>query len=71
MHWWGEEQRLANNLGKIFKLLEGERERDRRVVEVVLWVSASSQGPTAVRIESKAARADKGCSVAVPEGEFG
>ena len=68
VHWWGEEQRLASNFGeRLFTLLvlEGERDRDKSVDETVWWVSASNQAPTAVRIASKAARADEGCSVGV------
>jgi len=64
VHRWGEEQRLVNNFEERFKLLlvEGESERDRSVDETSWWVSASNQGPTAVRIASRAARADEGCS---------
>ena len=62
VHWWGLEQRLANSLVDRLQLLEGERERDKRVDETIWWVSASNQGPTAVRIASRAARADEGCS---------
>ena len=63
MHWWGEEQRLANSFeDRLLLLLEGERERDRIVDETIWWVSASNQGPTAVRIASRAAGADEGCS---------
>ena len=61
MHWWGEEQRLANNFVDKLLLPEGERERDRSVEETIWWVSASNQGPTAVRIASRAAKADEGC----------
>ena len=71
MHWWGEEQRLANSLVDRFNLLlEGERERDKRVDETIWWVSASNQGPTAVRIASRAARADEGCSVIALDKQF-
>lgn len=63
MHWWGEEQRLANSFeDRLLLLLEGESERDRIVDETIWWVSASNQGPTAVRIASRAEGADKGCS---------
>lgn len=72
MHWWGEEQRLANSLVDRFNLLlEGERERDKRVDETIWWVSASNQGPTAVRIASRAARADEGCSVVALDNREG
>ena len=62
VHWWGEEQRLANNFVDRLLLLEGESERDKSVEETIWWVSASNQGPTAVRIASRAAKADEGFS---------
>ena len=63
VHWWGEEQRLANSFEERLLLLEGESERDKSVDETIWWVSASNQGPTAVRIASRATKADEGCSV--------
>ena len=63
VHWWGEEQRLANRFVDRLLLLEGESERDKSVEETIWWVSASNQGPTAVTIASRAAKADEGCSV--------
>ena len=63
VHWWGEEQRLANSFEERLLLLEGESERDKSVDETIWWVSASNHGPTAVRIASRATKADEGCSV--------